>query len=658
MSHTNEERSVPIFGIAGKVYRDSEHRVERGLLQKMLGCPAETSPSGTSFRTQGGVGLGYRTFPTRAAAPAAAGQPAQNEDGSAVAVFHGSIFNARSLREELSSLGHTFRTDSQAEVALHGFEQWGKSVALKLRGPFVFAVHDSRQCELSIVRDRIGLKPMFYTHLRPGSPDEALLFASEVKSFLADPDFDHRVSIMALNHYLTYQYVPHPLSIFSGAAKLPPGHWLTYKDGKVTTERYWQLEYEPKREISEEDAVEEALAQADDAVRVRIAEGGSIGCHLSGGIDSSTIVALVRRHMSGELKTFSIGFREETFNELPYARQVAQQFSTRHNEFVVEPSALECLGDLAWFFDEPMADSSGIPTYYLCKLTAAHVDIALNGDGGDESFAGYRRYGGSTAHSRYRAVPRPLRALADPPFALLARLFPGSVKAELLSYVNHLTLMSEEELYLQWMIVFRDYQKHGLLAAEHRRLLLRAEADSEKMTVDLMNLVPERAWIDRMTCSDISLYLPGALIPKVERMFSAFCLDGRAPFLDQQVMEFAAHLPANLRFKNGTLKYLLKKAVLQFFPEEFLNRPKQGFAVPIGAWVRGELRPLAEEFLLSQHALSRGFFDPAYLRRILDQHICRSQDHASRIWALMILEAWCRTFLDRQNPLAGPLKFT
>ena len=658
MSRPSEVQSVPIFGIAGKVYRDPEHRVEDGLPQRMLGCQAEMPPPGASFNTRGSTGFGYRTFPTPAAAPAAAEQPAQNEDGSALIVFHGSIFNARTLREELSGLGHTFRSDSHAEIAVHGFEQWGKAVALKLRGPFVFAVHDARRNALFIARDRIGLKPMFYAHVKPGWPDEALLFASEVKSFLADPAFHGSVSILALNHYLTYQYVPHPLSIFSGAAKLPPGHWLTYQDGTVTTERYWQLQYEPKREISEEEAVEESLAQVDDAVRVRLAGERSIGCHLSGGIDSSTIVALVRRHMSGELKTFSIGFREQEFDELPYARQVAQQFSTRHSEFVVEPSALECLGDLAWFFDEPMADSSGIPTYYLCKVTAEHVDIAFNGDGGDESFAGYRRYGGFKAHSRYRMIPRPLRALGDDCFAMLTRLFPESGKAERLSYGNHTTLMSNEQLYTQWLVVFREYQKHSLLAATHRPLLQRAEADSEKMTVDLMNLVPERAWIDRMTCSDISLYLPGALIPKVERMFSAFCLDGRAPFLDQQVMEFAAHLPANLRFKNGTLKYLLKKAVLQFFPEEFLNRPKQGFAVPIGAWVRGELRPLAEEFLLSQHALSRGFFDPAYLRRILDQHICRSQDHASRIWALMILEAWCRTFLDRENPLAGPLKFT
>ena len=645
-----------IYGIAGKVFRDPQHPVEEHLLQRMLGCGAEL-PAGANFKIRGGTGFGFRTFPKPAALPSAAGQPAHNEDGSAMVVFHGSIFNAPELLADLSGLGHAFRSDSIAEIALHGFEQWGKSIALKLRGPFAFAVHDSRKGALFIARDRIGLKPLFYAHLKPGSPDEVLLFASEVKSFLADPAFERPVNIMALNHYLTFQYVPHPLSIFERAAKLPPGHWLIYKDGRVTTERYWQLEYEPKREISEEEAIEETLAQADDAVRVRIADGGSIGCHLSGGIDSSTVVALARRHITGELKTFSIGFREEKFNELPYARQVARQFSTDHHEFVVEPNALECLGDLAWFYDEPMADSSGIPTYYLCKLTAEHVAVALNGDGGDESFAGYARYEGFKEWTGYKRIPGLLRAAADRPLTLLPVLFPNSVKAELLQYVNHATLMSKEELYVQYLVIFREYQKHRLLAPEHCHLLQQPEGDSEKTKVDLMNQVPGREWIDRMTFSDISQYLPGALIPKVERMFSAFHLDGRAPFLDQQLMEFAAHLPSDLRFKNGTLKYLLKKAVLRFFPEEFLNRPKQGFGVPIGEWIRGELRIMAEELLLSKQAQLRGFFDPAYLRRMLDQHISRKQDHAARIWALMSLEAWCRTFLDRQDALTGPLRF-
>ena len=657
MLNPNPAQAVAIFGIAGKVYRDPERRVDEGPIRQMLGCREDGLPPGASFKIHGNAGLGFRTFPTQAAAPAAATQPACNENGSLTMVFHGSIFNAHELRLELTGNGHIFRSDSDAEIALHGFEQWGQSVALKLRGPFVFAMHDSLKNSLFIARDRIGLKPMFYAHVRPGAPDEALLFASEVKSLLADPSYERSVSIMALSHYLTYQYVPHPFSIFEKAAKLPPGHVLTYQNGKVATERYWQLQYEPKRIISEEEAVEESLAQASDAVRVRLAEGAAIGCHLSGGIDSSTVVALVRQHLSGELKTFSIGFREEKFNELPYARQVAQQFETQHHEFVVEPSALECLGDLAWFYDEPMADSSGIATYYLCKLTAEHVDVALNGDGGDESFAGYARYAAAKAHGRYRRIPRPLRALADGPFALLARIFSESGKLERIFYGNRTTLMTDEQLYLQWLVIFREYQKRRLLAAGHRPILERIEADSEQMSLDLMNLVPGRARIDRMTFSDISLYLPGALIPKVERMFSAFCLDGRAPFLDQQMMEFAAHLPENLRFKNGTLKYLLKKAVLRFFPKEFLERPKQGFGVPIGAWVRGEMRPLAEEFLLGKRAQSRGFFDPAYLRRMLNQHISGSQDHSARIWTLIVMEAWCRTFLDRADPLSGPLKF-
>ncbi|MCX7019514.1 MAG: asparagine synthase (glutamine-hydrolyzing) [Candidatus Sumerlaeota bacterium] len=654
MADQSTVETVPVYGIAGKVCRNKDIEVDEAVVRGMLGCFSPEIPKGARFHTRAYLGFGCRTFSHPAAPPP--DQPVCNGDGSVVLVLHGRVFNAPDLKKQLAASGHAFVSGSEAEIVLRGYEEWGKGVAVKMRGVYVFAVCDARLGALHLVRDRIGMKPLFYAHLRPGAPDEALLFASEVKSFLADPAFVKRVDIMALNHYLAFQYVPHPRSIFEGARKLPPAHWLTYQDGNIEARRYWQLEYEPKRPIGDDEAVEESLALIDEAVRARLAAGGKIGCHLSGGVDSSTIVAIARRHVTGDLKTFSIGFREQEFNELPYARQVARQFATDHHEFIVRPNALECLGDLAWYFDEPMADSSGIATYYLCKLTREHVDVALNGDGGDESFAGYARYLGFRAFNRYRMIPRPLRAMADAPFAALARAFPGIAKAELLSYVNHATLMGDARLYTQTMVIFRGYQRRAILAPHHRGILSLPESDSEQMTVDLMNLVPGRAWIDRMTFSDISLYLPGALIPKVERMLSASCLEGHAPLLDQSIMEFAARLPAAVRFKNNTLKPVLKKAAATFFTGEFLNRPKTGFGVPIGEWVRGELRPLAEEFLLGDRARSRGFFDYDYVRRMLDQHIRGSQNHHYRIWELIMLETWCRTFLDRPNPLAGPIR--
>lgn len=645
---------TPIFGIAGKVFRDKERQPEAVLIARMQGRDA----AGPFDPIPGILARAPVAFGCRGAEDTqSAGQPAANEDGSALIVFHGKIFNAGELVKELTALGHTIKTSSEAEAVLHGFEQWGKEVAAKLHGMFVFAVYDAKQHTVHICRDRIGKKPLFYAHIGKGRPDEALLFASEVKSMLADPDFERKIDPIALNHYLTYQYVPHPWSIFAQARKLLPGHWLTWRAGsEVETMRYWELQYEPKRAIGEKEAEEEAFAQIDESVRLRvISEQSTPGCALSGGVDSSTIVAMMRRHATGTLKTFSIGFREQTFNELPYARQVADQFQTEHHEFLVEPDALKCLGELAWHFDEPMADNSGIPTWYLSKLAREQVDTLFLGDGGDESFAGYARYAGIPAFKRYMKIPRPLRALADCPFALAAELVPGSAFLEMLSYGNHASLAGREKIYTQTMVMFRERDKRRLLAPGYRGLAAAPEGDSEKLTIDLMNKYPDRAWIDRMTYSDISLYLPGALIPKIERLFTAHRLEGRAPLLDQRVMEFAAKLPADIRFHGGKLKYLLKKLARRFFSGEFLDRPKTGFGVPVGDWVRGPLRPLAEELLLGQAARARGYFDAPYLRRLLDEHTQGRRRHDHRIWVLMIFEAWCRTFVDRQDPLAGPV---
>jgi asparagine synthase (glutamine-hydrolysing) len=642
-------------GIVGKINRDRQRPVDPALIERMKQCIIHRGPDEDGTHLRAPAGLGFRRLSIIDLKTGQ--QPMFNEDGSVAIVFNGEIYNFPELREQLISAGHVFRTRSDTETILHGYEQWGTGVAAKLRGMFAFAIFDANAASLYLARDRAGKKPLYYAHVKPGAPDEALLFASEMKSLLADPVIERRVDIAALNHYLTYQYVPHPWSIFEGIRKLPPAHWLEYRDGRVRIERYWSLQYEPKRAISEEEAVEATLEQIDEAVRIRLMSEVPLGCFLSGGIDSSAVVAMMRRHIPGDLKTFSIGFSEEGFNELPYARQVAQKFETHHEEFVVRPDALECLGRLAWHFDEPFADSSAIPTYYLSKLTRQFVTVALNGDGGDESFAGYERYRGFTAFNRYGRIPRALRALAERPLELAAGVFSGSAKAELLAYVNRASLMPEDRLYTQTMVIFRDYQKYGLLAPEHRTYLNEAEADSEAMTVALMRDGTARELIDRKMYSDIMLYLPGALLPKVDRTTMAHSVEGRSPFLDHRLMEFAASLPAGIKFKNGTLKSLLKKAMSRIFPEEFLNRPKMGFGVPIGQWFRTELRDLTREFLLGEEARRRDFFDPVYVKRIYDQHVQGSQNHHHRLWTLIMFEAWCRTFLDRSDPIAGPIDF-
>lgn len=633
-------------GIVGKVYRERSRPVEREIIDRMKQCIVHRGPDEDGTHIAANVGFGFQRL---AIIDLKCGQqPMYNEDGTVAIVFNGEIYNFQELREQLLSHGHIFKTHADTETILHGYEQWGPDVTRKLRGMFAFAISDTKDGTLFLARDRVGKKPLYYAHVNAGGDDEALLFASEMKSLLADPAIERRVDMSAVSHYLTYQYIPHPWSIFEGVKKLPPGHWLRYKNGDVHIERYWQVAYSPKTNISEEEAVERTLSEIDEAVRIRLMSEVPLGCFLSGGIDSSTVVAMMRRHISGDLKTFSIGFNEEKFNELPYARQVAQQFETHHEEFVVQPNALECLGALAWHFDEPFADTSAIPTYYLSKMTRQYVTVALNGDGGDESFAGYERYRGFRAFNRYRKIPRAARAFAGPAIEAAAGVLSANAKLELLNYVNRASLFSDERLYVQTMVIFRDYQKRALLAPE-------MGDDSENLTAKLMEAEQTLPLVDRMMFADIEMYLPGALLPKVDRMTMANSLEGRSPFLDHKLMEFAAHLPAEIKFRGGELKYLLKKALGKTFSHEFLHRPKMGFGVPIGDWFRKDLRVLTEEFLLGTRATQRGYFDRNYVRRILTQHMSGQQNHHHRLWTLLMFEAWCRTFLDRGNPLEGPI---
>lgn len=640
-------------GIVGKIYLDPARPVEPEIVERMKLCIVHRGPDDHGTFLRGNVGFGFQRL---AIIDLATGhQPMVNEDGTVVIVFNGEIYNYLELRKELLAHGHVFQTRSDTEVILHGYEQWGREVAARLRGMFAFAIFDTKTQSLYLARDRVGKKPLYYAIVGRGTAHEALIFASELKALLAEPQFQRRVDLVALSHYLTYQYVPHPWSIFEDAKKVEPGSWLEWRHGRLRQQRYWNLLYEPKRPVTLEQAVEEGTALLDEAVKIRLMSEVPLGCFLSGGVDSSTVVAFMRQHITGPLRTFSIGFEEEKFNELPYARSVARQFETHHEEMIVKPDALECIARLAWHFDEPFADSSAIPTYYLSKMTRQFVTVALNGDGGDESFAGYERYRGFTAVRRYERIPRCLREALVAPLATAARVFSSSAKLELWNYVNRMSLMPFPSRYAQMMVIFRDYQKRDLFSERHRDRLSAVLDDSEFLTEATMLNGSASAPIDRMMFADIMLYLPGALLPKVDRTTMAVSLEGRSPFLDHKLMEWAARLPADLKFPDERLKFLLKQIASRFFPREFLERPKQGFAIPIGLWFRTTLRPLVEDFLLSERARKRGFFDPNYVQRIVHQHHTGAQNHSHRIWALVMFEAWARTFLDRTDPLAGPL---
>lgn len=642
-------------GIVGKIYRDPARQVSPELLARMQACIEHRGRDQAGAYNQAPAGLGFQRL---AIIDVSSGQqPMANEDGSVVVVYNGEIYNFPELRAELQSLGHQFKTQSDTETIVHGYEQWGTDVCNRLRGMFAFAIYDRRHRRVLLARDRVGKKPLYYAILNQGTPEESLVFASELKALLADPDFPRDLEPVALNHYLTYQYVPSPWSIFRAARKLPPAHWLTWENGSTAMGQYWDLEYTPKQSISEDDAIEQTAHHLSEATRIRLMSEVPLGCFLSGGIDSSLVAATMRQHLPGELRTFSIGFREEKYNELPYSRQVADLLGTRHEEFVVEPDALSIIGKLAWHFDEPFADSSALPTWYLSEMTGRHVTVALNGDGGDESFAGYERYRLVPRWEAYGRVPSPLRHLAGAGLAAASAVGLGGNQLRRAAHLNRLSLESADRQYVHFLTYFTTYHKRQLYTPEFLRQFSEDELDSETLTAWIAEEFDMPSPIDRRMKMDILTYLPGALLPKVDRMTMAHSVEGRSPFLDHQLMEFAATLPAEMKLKDGQLKYLLKKLGLRHFSEDFLNRPKQGFGVPLGDWFRGELREFTRETLLSDAALSRGWFRRDYIEVLLNEHQTGRQAHEYRIWALLMLEVWANTFLDRQNCLAGPIRF-
>lgn len=637
-------------GIVGKVYRDPARPVDRELLARMQACIVHRGPDDSGVYNQAPAGLGFRRL---AIIDLQSGhQPMTNEDGSIVIVFNGEIYNFQELRSELLARGHDFRTSSDTETIVHGYEEWGTGVCERLRGMFAFAIFDRARRRVMLARDRVGKKPLYYGILKQGTGEESLVFASELKSLLPDPDFPRDIEPVALNHYLTYQYVPAPWSIFRHAHKLPPAHWMIYENGSTSTAQYWDLDYVPKQDISEGEAVEQSLHHLDEATRIRLVSEVPLGCFLSGGIDSSLVAAMMRRHISGELRTFSIGFREEKYNELPYARQVADLLGTRHEEFVVEPDALGIIEKLAWHFDEPFADSSAIPTWYLSEMTRQHVAVALNGDGGDESFAGYERYRLSPQWGKYMRIPRAVRQGAQGALAVAGVMGIGGDKVRRAGYYNRLSLENGDRLYVHFMTFFTSYHKRQLYTPDFLARFSADELESEKLTEWVAEEFDMPSPIDRRMKMDILTYLPGALLPKVDRTTMAHSLEGRSPFLDHHLMEFAATLPAEMKLKDGQLKWILKEAGLKFFTHEFLNRRKQGFAIPVGEWFRTTLKEFTKDTLLSDSARSRGWFNAEYVERLLKEHDTGVRDHEYRIWALLMLEVWAKVFVDGKNSLA------
>jgi len=635
-------------GISGKLYFDSARFVEPEVLERMNSALAHRGPDDAGIYCDGPIGLAHRRLSIIDLSPAGH-QPMSNEDGTIWIVFNGEIYNFQSLRPDLLHRGHRFRSNTDTEVILHLYEDHGTDCLRFLRGMFAFALWDGPRRQLFLARDRLGKKPLSYQQ-----DAQTLRFASEVKAILQDSEMAARPDPVGISHYLTYGYVPGSGSAFLGVRKLPPGHYLTWRDGRTEVVRYWRLRRDQKQERPEEEWCQEILARLEEAVRLRMISDVPLGAFLSGGIDSSAVVALMSRAGAGPVKTFSIGFEEPEYDELKYARQVAERFGTEHHELVVRPDAVAILPKLAWHYDEPFADSSAVPTYYVAQMTRQHVTVALNGDAGDESFGGYDRYVANLLAASFDRWPG--AGLLRHAIRCGLHLLPQSGTRTSLLYRGRRFLDgladAPERRYARWLCHFYGDRKAELCTPEF--LAAAGEVDALEILLASYRESDAPDFGDATLGVDAGLYLPDDLLVKVDIASMAHSLEARSPFLDHEFMEFAATIPFELKVRGRVKKYILKRALAGLLPDQILYRPKMGFGVPIDHWLRHELRDMAYDTLLSTQAVDRGYFRPDVVRRMLDEHVQRKASWHYLLWTLLMLELWHRTYIDGDGDVSCP----
>ena len=626
-------------GIFGIIYRDRSRGVAPGLLERMGAVLRHRGPDHFGTWVRGNVGLGHTRLSIIDLSDAGA-QPMANEDGTVRVTFNGEIYNFPELRAELETRGHLFRSNTDTEVLVHLWEEQGPRCVDALRGMFAFAVWDDREKILFLARDRVGKKPLYYT-----AQSDRFLFASEIKAILQDPEFHAEPDIEAIHHYLSYQSVPSPFSAFRSIRKLPPAHYLLVRDGVGEPTRYWKLSYRDKMMVEGERQVaaleEELVEKLREAVKIRLMSDVPLGAFLSGGIDSSVVTALMAGVMDQPVNTFSIGFHESDYDELPYARMVAKRYGTDHHEFVVTPDAQSIFPALVWHYNEPFADLSAIPTWYLCEMARRHVTVALSGDGGDENFAGYPRYTNENEYVVAKGVFPFLRRWLGRGGNL--ETFAGPWNRPRDTVHRMLSLSQRRLLYYRRITHFSEFYKADLYTPEMR------QRTEDVLSVDIMLRKYEgsdaKDFLDATLGVDFDLYLPDTLMAKVDVASMAHSLEVRSPFLDHKFMEFAARIPPGLKLSGGKTKIILKKAVKSILPPEVISRPKIGFGVPVDHWFRNELKEMARDVLLSRRAVERGYFHRAYVESILDRHQ-RGENWQYLIWNLFMLELWHLMFVD------------
>ena len=635
-------------GITGGIWTDPESEISGPTLERMTEVLVHRGPDDVGFYrsalradppygTVPGVALGFRRLSIIDLVDGQ--QPMANEDRSIWVVFNGEIYNFASLRNRLEGGGHCFRTRSDTETIVHLYEDQGLDCFSHFNGMFAIAIWDIARRRLVLARDRLGQKPLVYCHQR-----HRFLFASQLKSLLQVSDISRDIDPSAIDQYLAYQYIPHPSTVFRSMRKLPPGHMAVVENDTLTVEPFWNPDFQVTRPMQRQVAVRELRDCLTSSVELRMRSDVPLGAFLSGGVDSSLITAIMQSRSEAPVKTFSIGFPVKEYDETQFARRVARHLGTDHHEFQVTPDGVQILPQLAWHFDEPFADSSAIPTWYVSQMTREHVTVALTGDGGDELFLGYPRY-------RAIQIARVLDSLFPLKSLLQARCWqrlPSSSRQK--SLIRQFKRFSEglaagpQRRYFDWISIFNE-----------RR---RGELYSDDFVASLPNVDPfdflRAAWsradrrdaLTAVALADLVTYLPGDLMTKVDTASMAHSLECRQPFLDHRVVELAAQMPSELKYRWGRGKRILQAAFGDLLPAEIWGRRKMGFGVPLDHWFRNELRDMTRDLLLDQTARQRGLFRHEVVESLVDEHQRGDFDHAYRLWALLVLELWFREWVD------------
>jgi asparagine synthase (glutamine-hydrolysing) len=629
-------------GIAGIYNFKDSKEVDQTLLRRMADVMQHRGPDADGIYVNGNIGLGHRRLSIIDLSEAGR-QPMFSDDKQLAIVFNGEIYNFLDYRTELQKRGHRFHSRTDTEVILYLYREYGEECLQYLRGMFAFAIWDTQQQQVFLAVDRLGKKPLYYY-----CDDQRFVFGSELKCLVEDPTIPKEINYEALYDYLLYLYIPAPKTIYKNIYKLPPAHYMVCsREGVLTIKEYWDLSFAYVEEGKDETYFREKLVEKlQEATQIRLISDVPLGAFLSGGIDSSAVVAMMSKVMNTPVVTTSIGFQEKEFDELKFARIVSQKYQTDHFERIVKTDALSIIDKIVWHFDEPFADSSAVPTYYVSKLSREKVTVALAGDAGDENFAGYEKYSIDVMENTIRGyVPDFLKKWLIAPFAKVYPKWdwlPRYLRGKF--FLTNLTF-SHARGFFRTNTFLTQEEQNALFSEDLKQLV--GDYDPFSIIEHFYNRADTDDPLSKVQYVDIKNYLPGDILVKVDRMSMANSLEVRAPMLDHVFMEFVATIPSRLKLQGQEKKYILKKALAPYLPSEILYRPKHGFEVPLDRWFRNELKDIMQETVLSPQAFQRGFFNPERLTTMWQQHQSRQRNFGTNLWTLLMFELWYQRFMER-----------